>query len=314
MVPEFMARMKHLALGTLLIAGAGVCTGAGSTVLGVSIYRRLHTPQAVQVETPEKPQPPVTVQTETPKKSWCEALPQVDDPCAMRVTDIVHAKQTVEQKPELLRICAIADKMTGSALPNPETLKHGIEANYVQVNGGGGLLLSSDGYFITANHVAEAQQDIIVRRGKETWNAKWLAKSEDRDAALCKAEMRGEQKFDVADIRFAPLERIQPGALVEVIGQVNGKLYWQVGKIVHTDANAPIKGEGGKPGRTYLSTVVISAYAEPGFSGGPVVLKETGELIGFMSYSHDKHEYSGVARIDHFASLFTAYAKRLRDW
>jgi S1-C subfamily serine protease len=204
----------------------------------------------------------------------------------------------------LLKYRIIKNQVTKSKLLKPDEQKTEVENNYLIVGGGGGLLLSSDGYFLTANHVVKSDTSkVTVTYDSKSRKARCICWIESFDAALCKMDMDKGQEFKVAKVRFAPLNKIRRGVLVEFLGQVKGKLYRQVGRILATNNTSNVKGNKGGPVSTFYSTLITTAYAEPGFSGGPVFLKKSGELVGFASFTASDNSFSGVARIDHFLQL-----------
>jgi len=218
-----------------------------------------------------------------------------------------------EKITEILKLRMISEQIRNGKLLERDPQKNEIEKNFIQVNGGSGLLLTSDGYFITAHHVIANRSKINVMYNSMTKTARPVCWYKEFDAALCKMDMGEGQEFKVADIRLA--HKIRVGEYIEVLGQVNGKLYRQVGRVLDVDATTSVgKGEcGGKPS-IFQSTMVISAFVEPGFSGGPVFLKQSGELAGFTSYTAEDHSYSGVARFDHFGNLIEECLKlKIKD-
>lgn len=204
----------------------------------------------------------------------------------------------------------IIRQVTSAPTLKPELQKKEVEKNFLDVNGAGGVLLSSDGMFISVHHAVEKDPtNVVVEYNSKKYAASCLCWYDSYDAALCKLKSFyswGSKQ----DIRFASLDDLQKGRLVEVFGRVHSKPYYQVGSIINKNVDQPVQAPKGKPNTTYFSTITISAYSERGFSGGPVFLKDSGLLVGLTSYGSGGKGPSGAARIDHFVKLMKWYIKK----
>jgi serine protease Do len=174
-----------------------------------------------------------------------------------------------------------------SQLTNPlEVLKSISEANSslvketsksvvavkAQMSRGTGVVISTDGYIVTCNHVLGGCSAVKVGQGEKTFNAKIVGTDPYNDMALLKAE-RGEftpiilgdsEKLSVGQYILAlanPFNRNQPTATSGMV----------------TSVKSTIRGWRGA---TAMENVIATdAQLNPGFSGGPLIDVD-GRLIG----------------------------------
>lgn len=141
-----------------------------------------------------------------------------------------------------------------------------------QMSRGTGVVLTSDGYIVTCNHVLAGCDSVKIGQGERTLNAKIVGTDPYKDIALLKAE-RGEfksintgdsDKLSVGQYSLAlanPFNRSQPTATSGIV----------------TSINSTIRGWRGA---TAMENVIATdAQLNPGFSGGPLIDVE-GNLIG----------------------------------
>ncbi len=203
---------------------------------------------------------------------------------------------------EVLSLQAVLKQVTTGPLMDPHAQKEEIERNFLYINGASGVLLSSNGYFITNHHIVEdSTSSFYVEYGSKSYAARCFLSYKEFDAALCKMAIGEGEEFRVNKIRFAPLNKIKRDKFVEVLGRVDGNVYYQVGRITNPEYTALVLGKHDKP-EPFYQTVRTSSYAQPGFSGGPVFLKDTGELVGLTCHADPGRE-SGACRVDHFLEL-----------
>ena len=141
-----------------------------------------------------------------------------------------------------------------------------------QMSRGTGVVLTSDGYIVTCNHVLAGCGSVKVGQGERSVNARVVGTDPYNDIALLKAEVGAfipiewgdSEKLNVGQYVLAlanPFNRSQPTATSGMI----------------TGVNSSIRGWRGA---TALENVIATdAQLNPGFSGGPLVDVE-GKLIG----------------------------------
>jgi Do/DeqQ family serine protease len=127
--------------------------------------------------------------------------------------------------------------------------------------GGSGVILRSDGYILTNNHVvAEASRiDVHLKNGK-SFPAKLVGTDSATDLAMLKIDARGLPKAE-----FASSEKARVGQLVIAIGSPFGLDY------TVTTGVLSAKGRGGIGANEIEDYLQTDASINPGNSGGPLV-------------------------------------------
>jgi len=127
--------------------------------------------------------------------------------------------------------------------------------------GGSGIILRSDGYILTNNHVvAEASRiDVRLKNGK-SHPAKLVGRDSATDLAMLKIDARG-----LPQAEFASSQRARVGQFVIAIGSPFGLDY------TVTTGVLSAKGRGGIGANEIEDYLQTDASINPGNSGGPLV-------------------------------------------
>jgi serine protease Do len=127
--------------------------------------------------------------------------------------------------------------------------------------GGSGVILRSDGYILTNNHVvAEASRiDVRLKNGK-SYAAKLVGSDSATDLAMLKIEARG-----LPQAEFASSEEARVGQFVIAIGSPFGLDY------TVTTGVLSAKGRGGIGANEIEDYLQTDASINPGNSGGPLI-------------------------------------------
>jgi serine protease Do len=135
---------------------------------------------------------------------------------------------------------------------------------------GSGVIVSSDGYLLTANHVVEGADKVRVAlaSGDKEFEAKVIGTDPPTDIALLKIEGNNLPAIPVADS-----DKLEVGDIVLAIGNPFG-----VGQTVTMGIVSAI-GRGGFGINDYENFIQTDAAINPGNSGGALVDAE-GRLIG----------------------------------
>jgi serine protease Do len=135
---------------------------------------------------------------------------------------------------------------------------------------GSGVIVSEDGYILTANHVVEGADEIKVALADEktVLDAKLVGTDPQTDIAVLKVEGRKLPAIAIADS-----DKVEVGDFVLAIGNPFG-----VGQTV-TAGIVSAKGRGGMGIVDYEDFIQTDASINPGNSGGALVDAE-GRLIG----------------------------------
>lgn len=137
---------------------------------------------------------------------------------------------------------------------------------------GSGVIISTDGYIVTNNHVVDGATDILVTlNDKRDFKAKVIGTDPSTDVALIKIDAK-----DLPYIQFANSDDVQVGQWVVAVGNpfnlastVTAGIVSAKGRDIHIVADkAPIE-----------SFIQTDAVVNPGNSGGALV-NLSGELIG----------------------------------
>ncbi len=210
-----------------------------------------------------------------------------------------HQNYLVSSVADILVLSALV-KQSESQTFDPERSKQAIKDNFIQVKTGtgycSGVLLTSNGFFVTANHCAPF--DEMIHNGKTYW-ATPLSYNEGRDIRLGKARIPTTDVRPL-DFRLAPADKIKAGTKVIVYGTTGeGERFLQMGRIINPRYHTTTRDHDGKVRDTFDS-FITSAQSRGGFSGGPVFIEESGELIGITLYGLDN---LGGARSDYILKL-----------
>lgn len=141
-----------------------------------------------------------------------------------------------------------------------------------QVNSGSGVIITSDGYIITNNHVIEGADEILVTlENNKSYNAKLIGKDPVTDIALLKV-----QSENLPFLTFGDSDALRLGEWVLAIGNPYNLRSTITAGIVSAKARSmPASSEDFK----IESFIQTDAAVNPGNSGGALV-NTKGELVG----------------------------------
>jgi len=140
---------------------------------------------------------------------------------------------------------------------------------YAQVGTGSGVVISSDGYIITNNHVIKGATEIqITLNNKKVYTAKLIGKDAKNDIALVKIEAT-----DLPFMTFANSDNILIGEWVLAVGNPYNLTSTVTAGIISA------KGRDLEGNNNMESFIQTDAAVNPGNSGGALV-NTRGELIG----------------------------------
>ncbi|OJV18760.1 MAG: hypothetical protein BGO30_03005 [Bacteroidetes bacterium 41-46] len=141
-----------------------------------------------------------------------------------------------------------------------------------QVNSGSGVIITSDGYIITNNHVVEGADEILVTlENNKSYNAKLIGKDPVTDIALLKV-----QSENLPFLTFGDSDALRLGEWVLAIGNPYNLRSTITAGIVSAKARSmPASSEDFK----IESFIQTDAAVNPGNSGGALV-NTKGELVG----------------------------------
>ena len=186
-----------------------------------------------------------------------------------------------------LTIAQIADKAADSVVEIRVTIKrrgYGFYGSYTTEGAGSGVILSSDGYIITNNHVIEDAESITVRTTDGTeYAASLIGTDEKSDIAVIKVDASGLKPAEIGDSSL-----LHVGDTAVVIGNPLGTLGGTVtnGIISALDRQLTINNQA----MTLLQT---NAAINSGNSGGGL-FNGQGQLIGIVNAKDSGTTSSGT--------------------
>jgi len=174
-----------------------------------------------------------------------------------------------------LSIAEIAEKTCDSVveIATETVVTGGRVGQYVSEGAGSGVIIKSDGYIVTNNHVIDGASKITVKlRNGTSYTATLLGKDSQTDIAVLKIDASNLTAATSGDS-----SKMVVGELAVAIGNPLGELGGTVteGIISALDRNIEIDGET-------MSLLQTSAAINPGNSGGGL-FNEYAQLIGIVN-------------------------------
>lgn len=166
----------------------------------------------------------------------------------------------------------------------PDHLEEAIESTVMVRVGstlGAGVVISPDGYVITAAHVVRSVEDaeLVFKRGLAL-TAEVVARDDQQDLALLKLPGRGYSCLSMAE-----QGSIVPGISVFGVGTPYSEDF------AFSVTQGVISGHRMLEGLVYLQT---DAALSPGYSGGPL-LNNDGQIVAIISWKIVRTDTEGIA-------------------
>ena len=155
---------------------------------------------------------------------------------------------------------------------------------FVTEGAGSGVVISSDGYIVTNNHVVEGAQKITVRLNNgEDYESTLIGRDSRTDLAVLRIDSSGLQAA-----AFGDSDKLTVGELAVAIGNPLGQLGGTVteGIISALSRNIDIDGN-------MMTLLQTSAAVNPGNSGGGL-FNGFGELIGIVNAKSSGSDIEGI--------------------
>jgi len=198
----------------------------------------------------------------------------------------VSPATTVTEPSQALTIVEIAALTSESVVEiYTETVVNiGRFGSYIAEGAGSGVIISSDGYIVTNNHVIEGASKITVRlKNGVEHEAALIGRDSKTDLAVLKIQESGLQSAV-----FGDSDKLVVGELVVAIGNPLGKLGGTVtdGIISALSRNISVEGQ-------MMNLLQTSAAVNPGNSGGGL-FNRYGELIGIVNAKSSGSDIEGL--------------------
>ncbi len=148
-----------------------------------------------------------------------------------------------------------------------------IPKDRVEKSLGSGVIVSTDGYIVTNNHVVDGANEIIVNLAgdKKEYEAKLIGRDEKSDIAVIKIEAKG-----LDAVTFYNSDEVRVGDIVFALGNPFG-----VGQTI-TQGIVSATGRSNVGIVEYEDFIQTDASINPGNSGGALI-NSAGQLIGINS-------------------------------
>ncbi len=149
--------------------------------------------------------------------------------------------------------------------------------NQPQVGTGSGVIVSSDGYIVTNNHVIDNADEIeVMMNSNKSYKAKLVGKDADTDLALLKVDAK-----DLPAVSFANSDSVLIGEWVMAVGNpFNLESTVTAGIVSAKGRNISLLGSAQEQKSTAIESFIqTDAAVNPGNSGGALV-NVNGELVG----------------------------------
>jgi len=190
---------------------------------------------------------------------------------------------------------------------NLQHLIHEVQKSVVQINvetdyserSGSGFLYNSRGDIVTNAHVIEDATSIqVTMSNAETYPAAIVGIGEEKDIAV----IRVPQLINYQPIELEATENYLPGAEILAVGSPLGfQNTVSVGIISGVDRSFDINGY------IYENVYQISANITHGNSGGPLIDRQTGKVIGINSAGIEESDIA-------FSIPIPAIIDQITDW
>ena len=244
---------------------------------GAFVFAHKHVDAATSPDTPNTPINNASIDP-------LLALDQATEAVASRVTpavvNIAVTSHVPEQPAEMQ-----GQNMQGQEGDNPFSQFFGPQGPMQGQHGqrqiehgiGSGVIVSSDGYIVTNNHVVDGAVEVrVTLHDRRTFPAKVIGTDKLTDLAVVKINATG-----LPTVGWGDSTRLVPGQSVLAIGSPFGYFRFSVtrGIVSAVDRPNPYSNDPRKPG----GFIQTDAAINPGNSGGPLV-NAHGQLIGINTF------------------------------
>lgn len=142
---------------------------------------------------------------------------------------------------------------------------------YVTQGAGSGVVIKSNGYIITNNHVIEGAGKIAVTINKKTYNAKLVGTDSKNDIAVLKVKAK-----HLTAVTYGNSNQLSVGDMAVIIGNPLGELGGSVtaGVVSAKDRQVTLNNQT-------MTLIQTDASVNPGNSGGGM-FNDSGQLVGIV--------------------------------
>ena len=159
--------------------------------------------------------------------------------------------------------------------------------NQVESGAGSGVIISSDGYILTCDHVVAGASNITVTIGDDDYTATVVGEDSTSDVAVLKIDANGLTPAVVGDS-----DTLTVGDNVLAVGNPLGELGGTVTSGIVSALNRSVSIQSSGSVNT-MSLIQMDASVSPGNSGGGL-FNMNGELIGIVNAKSSSSDAEGL--------------------
>ena len=159
--------------------------------------------------------------------------------------------------------------------------------NQVESGAGSGVIISSDGYILTCDHVVSGASNITVTIGDKDYTATVVGEDSTSDIAVIKVDADGLTPAIVGDS-----DKLAVGDNVLAVGNPLGELGGTVTSGIVSALNRSVSIQSSSSVNT-MSLIQMDASVSPGNSGGGL-FNMNGELIGIVNAKSSSSDAEGL--------------------
>ena len=159
--------------------------------------------------------------------------------------------------------------------------------NQVESGAGSGVIISSDGYILTCDHVVSGASNITVTIGDDDYTATVVGEDSTSDVAVLKIDANGLTPAVVGDS-----DTLTVGDNVLAVGNPLGELGGTVTSGIVSALNRSVSIQSSGSVNT-MSLIQMDASVSPGNSGGGL-FNMNGELIGIVNAKSSSSDAEGL--------------------
>lgn len=261
--PKKTGKKVGMIMGAIAIA---LCIGIGSGAVGYLIASNTN---ILAVQNSETSSNSDTEQSTIQNKDSNLTIQKVDD----SATNPTNIQEVVD------KVSASVVEITTESVQTSSYM-----GQYITQGAGSGVIVSSDGYIITNNHVIEGASSVVVKTKDGTeYEAKLIGTDDTADVALIKIEAK-----NLTPATFADSSKLAVGQTAIAIGNPLGSLGGTVtnGIISALDREITLDGK-------QMNLLQTNAAINPGNSGGGL-FDENGNLIGMVVAKSSGSDIEGL--------------------
>ena len=157
----------------------------------------------------------------------------------------------------------------------------------VESGAGSGVIISSDGYILTCDHVVNGASNVTVTIGDQDYTAIIVGEDSTSDVAVIKIDATGLTPATIGDS-----DALAVGENVLAVGNPLGELGGTVTSGIVSALNRSVTIQGSSSTNT-MSLIQMDASVSPGNSGGGL-FNMNGELVGVVNAKSSSSDAEGL--------------------